>query len=210
MKLYVVNGSPMARKVQALVIYLGLEVEIIEKQLMDGSLKTEEYLELNPNGKVPVLVDGNVKIWESNAILQYLADKSENDEVFPKDISKRYEIVKWQFWEAGSFNSNIGKLSWETIIKGLFGLGEPDQAIIDNALQQIAINAPVLEKQLDGKKFVVGDSLTIVDFSMAALSTLILSEKSIFPLNSYPNIKRWLETMNNVEAWSKTKPPFAI
>ncbi|MCJ8345131.1 glutathione S-transferase family protein [bacterium] len=210
MKLYVVNGSPMVRKVQALVNYLNLDVEIVEKNLMDGELKKEDYLSINPNGKVPALIDGDVILWESTAILQYLADKYDGEELFPKDLAKRYEIVKWQSWESISFNSHIGKLSWESLVKPLFALGDPDQSIIDSSLEQIAISAPILEKQLEGKKFVIGDQLTLADFSIAALSAMIRSKNSLFPLEDYPNIKRWLSNLDEVEAWEKSKPPFEI
>ncbi|PCJ17107.1 MAG: glutathione S-transferase [Candidatus Cloacimonadota bacterium] len=210
MKLYIMNGSPMVRKVQAVINYLNLKVEIIEKNLMNGELKEEGYLALNPNAKVPVLVDGDFVLWESNSIIQYLTDKYDGEELFPKDLNKRYEIVKWQFWEINSFNSNVGKLIWETLLKGLFGLGEADESIVENALEQIKTVAPTLENQLEGRKFIVGEKLTLADFSVAAFSAMIQSESSRFPLNDYPNIKAWLKRLDENEAWSKTKPPFVL
>ncbi len=74
MKLYNANFSPNALRVRAVVYELGIEVEKIEVDIRGGN-RTPEYLKLNPNGKVPVLVDGDTVIWESRAINAYLASK---------------------------------------------------------------------------------------------------------------------------------------
>ncbi len=75
MKLYNANFSPNALRVRAVVYELGIEVEREEVDLRTGGNRTAEYLKLNPNGKVPILVDGDVVIWESRAINAYLASK---------------------------------------------------------------------------------------------------------------------------------------
>src|SRR5262249_9043702 len=75
-----------------------------------GDLRTADYVALNPNGMVPLLVDGAFRLWESNAIMQYLADKAGSDALFPRDPQKRADVVRWQFWEVAHFNKAFGLL----------------------------------------------------------------------------------------------------
>jgi glutathione S-transferase len=85
MILHTFVGSPNSRKVEAVILHLGLEVEIRNHDLFKGELRAPDYLAINPNAKVPTLVDGNFKLWESVAIMQYLAEKSGDDTLFPRN-----------------------------------------------------------------------------------------------------------------------------
>lgn len=73
MNFYTVNGSPNCRKVHAVINQLGVDAQICELDLLAGELNNPEFHALNPNGMVPVLEDGSLRLWESNAIMQYLA-----------------------------------------------------------------------------------------------------------------------------------------
>ena len=103
MILHTFVGSPNSRKVEAVIDHLGLEVEIVRHDFR-GGLRSPDYLALNPNAKVPTLVDGTFVLWESNAIMQYLADKVGSDSLFPRDPRTRADIVRWQCWELVHFN----------------------------------------------------------------------------------------------------------
>ena len=88
MKFYTVPVSPNCRKAESTIYHLDLDVEIIQKDIMSGELNKEDYLRINPNGMVPAFEDGEFKLWESNAIMQYLADKANAEAFFPKNLSK--------------------------------------------------------------------------------------------------------------------------
>jgi len=87
MKLYAIVGSPNSRKVLSVINHLQIDVEVEYLDLSQGDHKTPSYVALNPNGMVPTLVDGDLKLWESNAIIQYLADKAGDDVLFPKNFA---------------------------------------------------------------------------------------------------------------------------
>lgn len=211
MKLYVMPVSPNVRKAQAVVNFLKLDLDIIETDVMAGDLSTDEYLGINPNGKVPTLVDGDFKLWESNAIAQYLAQTADNNDLFPDDLIKRMDITRWQFWESNHYNKAVGSIVWETKIKPLFKIpGDPDETKIEAALVDFHRFASVLNNQLDGKDFITGDTLTLADLSVGAMSALVLSKSSRVPLEKYPNIKSWYLRLEAIPEWAESGPSFEL
>lgn len=115
---------------------------------------------------VPTLVDGDLNLWESNAIIQYLADKAGCDELFPTDSKKRADVVRWQCWELAHFNQAFGTLAFESVAKPSFMEMPSNEAVIEWSQQQLIRFATVLNNHLDGRLFMVGDGLTLADYSM--------------------------------------------
>ena len=103
MRLYYHPLSSNSRRVLLTAHHLGLDLELVVVNLTGGEHKTPEYLRLNPNGRVPTLVDGGFELWESHAIMQYLADKSPEQDIYPKDVSARADVNRWLFWSAYHF-----------------------------------------------------------------------------------------------------------
>src|SRR5256885_2142070 len=95
MKLHTFVGSPHSHKAEAVVSHLGLDVQIVHHDLRGGELAGADYVALNPNAMVPLLVDGSFKLWESNAIMQYLADTAGDNSLFPRDPQIRADIARW-------------------------------------------------------------------------------------------------------------------
>ena len=93
MKLYNANLSPNALRVRAVANELGIALEVIDVDLRSGGNRTKEFLALNPNGKVPVLVDGDFVLWESRAINAYLATMKPESGLYPADIRKRAVVL---------------------------------------------------------------------------------------------------------------------
>src|SRR5258707_343080 len=146
MKLHTFVGSPNSHKVEAVIRHLGLEVDIHHHDPLAGDLRRPEYLALNPNGKVPVLEDGGFVLSESNAIMQYLADKASDSSLFPRDPQLRADVARWQFWELAHFNGAFRVLVIETVIKPLFKRGPTNQALDEAAQADSAGFAPGLEQ----------------------------------------------------------------
>ena len=99
MKLYFHPASSSSRKVRVTAALLGIRLEERLIDLTTGEHKKPEYLRVNPNGLVPALQDGERVLWESNAIIQYLADLKPEDNLLPREPMARADVTRWQYWE---------------------------------------------------------------------------------------------------------------
>ena len=166
MKLYSMQASNNCRRVNAVIAHLGLEVEIIEPSLMSGELKKPDYLALNPNAKVPTLVDGDFNLWESRAIMQYLSSKKPGNDLWPSDPKVQADILRWQFWETAHLSKGTGAFAFEKLFKRIFMKQDADPVALAAGEKEFHTFAPVLNGHLEGKKFIVGDKVTLADFSV--------------------------------------------
>ena len=139
MKYFFHPASPNCRKVTALLRHLDLGAENKVVDLPGGEHLTPEFLSVNPNGRVPALVDGDLTVWESNAIIIYLAEKAGSD-LWPDD-ARRLEIMRWLFWEQAHLMYATGIVFFQKLIKAMAGLGEPDQTRIDEAVVRQELEA---------------------------------------------------------------------
>lgn len=205
MKLYILSASPNSRKVLAVVHHLGLEPEVVRLDLVGGDLATPEFLALNPNGLVPVLVDGTFRLWESGAISQYLVDKAGGSSLFPRDPQVRADIARWQFWEQAHFNKAFGTLVFESLIKPKLGMGEASAGLVEFCLLETGRFAKVLETHLRGRSTLVGDDITVADYAMVCLEGY--RGATSFDWSPFPNVNRYLDEMRETDAWVKATAP---
>jgi glutathione S-transferase len=133
-----------------------------------GEHKGPEYLKINPNGTVPSAIDGDCAITESNAILQYAADHSENPQYYPKDLKQRAHVNRWLLWEASAWFPSCYVYLVEYVVKPLLK-AEPDQSVIDTQAPKWHLQAAILDAQLAKTKWLVGDEVTIADSSYSRL-----------------------------------------
>src|SRR3984893_7473354 len=127
MKLYGFPPSPNTWQVRALAAHLGVPLELEFVDLSKGASRTAAFLALNPTGRTPVLVDGDFNLWESNAILQYIAAKTKTP-LWPDDVRSRADITRWQCWELAHWGAQAcGPLTFENLIKKFANRGVPDQ-----------------------------------------------------------------------------------
>lgn len=202
MKLYY-STTLNPRKVCAVARYLNSPVEFINVDLGKGEHLTAEFRAINPNAKVPVLVDSDKLLWESNAIMCHLAVKA-GSALWPQDSERQIEVLRWLSWDASEFQPQAGALYFEYIIKPHFGLGDPDPAEIEKATKGFKRYARVLEAHLSGRPYLVGDALTVADFAVAI--TLPYAQDAHIPLDDFPAIRRWHERLNALEAWREPFP----
>ena len=156
MKLYNSNLSPNALRVRAVAKELDLPVEIIDVDLRKGENKAPEFLKINPNGKVPVLVDGDFVLWESRAINAYLAAKKPERDLYPADPKKRAIVDQWSYWQAIHLGPAMQRIVFERLIKPRFGMGEADEKAVESGMKELAQWLPVLDADLAGKEWVTG------------------------------------------------------
>jgi glutathione S-transferase len=208
-KLYVVHGSPNCRKAEAVVHHLGLDVDIVALQFTTGDLHKPQFLAINPNGMVPAFEDGGgFRLWESNAIMQYLAAGAGPNTLFPEDARARADIARWQFWERAHLNRATETFIFERYLKPRFNLGEPDPALLTLAEGNYRRYAPILEAQLDGRGFVTGEEVTLADYALAP--SFAFASLADIPLDDYPNIRNWYARVEALPAWLASAPPAAL
>src|SRR5215469_2597287 len=110
---------------------------------------------------------GDLTLWESNAILQYIGGKTANT-LWPDDVRKRADITHWMCWQLAHFGSDACvPLIFQRLVKKLLNLGPPDAAAVDKALEAFNRDAAVLEGHLSKQQYLVGNALTLADFAVA-------------------------------------------
>ena len=201
-ELHVFPRSPRSFKVIAAANHLGLEHRLRIPNAAKGEHKSPEYAALNPNMRMPILKDGEVVLWEANAILQYLASKKPESGLLPADERARIDVTRWQFWDLAHWDPACAVFAFEYTAKPFLGLGAPDAAAIARATPQLEAAARVLDGQLRGRRFVCGETLTVADFSLGAW--LVLAEPARYPVAPFAEIKRWYATLGALPAWQKT------
>jgi glutathione S-transferase len=204
MKLYNANLSPNALRVRAVAADLGLALEIVDVDLRKGETKTEAFLAMNPNGKVPVLVDGDFVLWESRAINGYLASLKPERGLYPDDPKRRAIVDQWSYWQAVHLSPAIQRVVFERLLKTMFGMGDPDEAAIEGQLKEIAQLLPVLDANLADKEWVAGD-LSVADFAMA--STFVYRKGAGIPLDDSPHVAAWMARMEARPSWQAAVAP---
>jgi glutathione S-transferase len=207
MKLYYFPYSPNSRKVLAVVHHLGLTPEIQVVNLLEDEQLRPEFLQLNSNHKTPTLKDGDFVLWESNAIMQYLAGMVPGNGLWwPAEPKFRCDISRWQCWQLAHWDGEAcGPIIVERMVKPLTGRGEPDPAVVAKAETAFHRFAAVLEGHLKGRKWLVGDGVTLADFSVAA--PVMHAEDGGFPLEGYGEIRRWYDRVEALDGWQKSAPP---
>jgi glutathione S-transferase len=203
-KLYYMPPSNNCRKVLAVVDHLGLDVEHVALDPQKGDLQDPELLAINPNGKVPALDDGEVKLWESNAIIAYLASKK-NTSLWPRS-NARYDILRWFNWEAAHFNPAASTVYFERLLRPVLGMGDPDSVKVEDGLSRFRRFGAVLNGHVEGRDWLVGGELTLADFSVG--SVLTYWQAAELPLDEMPYVAQWYERLSALPAWQNTAPSF--
>jgi glutathione S-transferase len=202
--LYTTPLSSNGRKPLALCHHLGLSPEIETVNVYKGEGRAPSFLAVNPLGKVPALVDGDLVLWESNAILTYIADAYGGEGVWPRDPRQRADVARWLFWESAHWQPGVAAVPG--LVKAVaWRLGVPGaQARSDEVAWGDARFAPVvafLEGHLRGRRFLAGagDALTLADFSVAAMLTFAHATR--FPFDKMPAIAAWYARVEALDAW---------
>ena len=204
MKLYSSGFSPNALRTRAVAFELGLDPEIVDVNIAKGENRTPEYLALNPNGKVPTLVDGDVVLWESRAINGYLASKHPEAGLYPADPAARALVEQWSNWQAIHLGPSMQKVAFERVMKKLFGRGEADETAIAGDLKTVADLLPVLDAALAGKQWITG-SLSLADFAVA--STFMYRKPARLGVEAFPNVTAWIERLEARPSWQRAVAP---
>jgi glutathione S-transferase len=166
MKLYGFPPSPNTWKVRAVAAQIGVPLDTEFVDLTKP--RSPDYLAINPSGRTPTLVDGDFKLWESNAIMQYVASRTANA-LWPNDARLRAEIMGWQSWQLAHWSKEgCEPLIFQRLVKKLLNLGPPDEAILAKGTECFNREARVLDAHLSKSSYLVGTGVTLADFAVAA------------------------------------------
>jgi glutathione S-transferase len=202
MRLYHSPLSSNARRTVMTAIQLGTDVELVQVDLAKGEQRRPDFLAKNPNGKVPVLDDDGFVIWESHAIMQYLADRTPGQTIYPTELRARTDVNRWLFWSAHQLSPSVAILNWERMVKKLIGLGEPEPALVAKGEAQVGECLRVLDGHLAGKEWLAQGKLTLADL---AVSTPLMSiGPAQLPVAGHDHVLRWFEQVKQLDAWKKT------
>jgi glutathione S-transferase len=203
MKLYYFPPSSRALAVIALMNHLGLKCQTQTVDLGKGDHLTLEYRAMNPNNKQPMLEDKGFVLWESNAILFYLATKMPQSGLWPSVMRHQADVLRWLFWQSAHWDAESwGMVIYEKVSKAVLGLGPPDPAFIARGEQNFARFAAALNESLQGRRWLTGDALTIADFSIGAF--VPAAQRLQLPVAEFPNITRWYEGLALLPAWQES------
>jgi glutathione S-transferase len=168
---------------------LGVDFESVTVNLMTGKHHHPEFLKLNPAGKVPVLVDGDLVLTESVAIVLYLAEKYPHKGLVPTDIQQRSQVYRWLLFTVTELEQPLWRISRHTAL-----YPEPLRLPAEVALarQDFTEMVAVMEEQMQSRQFIVGNTVTIADFVCAY--TLDWANE-VRLLDTCPQLLQYLERM---------------
>lgn len=196
-KLYGMSGSGNCWKPALLMKQLNQPFEWIEINILKGESRTQEFLALNANGRVPLLeVDGR-RLAESNAMLCYLAEGSE---LFPADRWQRAKILEWLFFEQYSHEPYIATVRFW--IHFLHKQEEWKDKIAE-AMKKGYAALGVMEQQLKKTAFLAGDSYSIADIALYAYTHV--AHQGGYDLSTYPAVNAWMARVEAQPNFEKMK-----
>ena len=200
-----VHADPITvncRKVLAGLQLMDIDYEHVEVDYFAGEHRADPYLVLNPMASLPALEDDDFVLWESNAILQYVADKHGRTAFYPTELRVRADINRWLLWEASAWFPSCYVYLVENCVKPLLK-GSPDPAVLDLQSENFRKLAGILDARLAGSAWLCGDSPTIADVAVAA--PMHLHAWSKLPLEPHPHLVRWMrERVETLPVWRAT------
>jgi glutathione S-transferase len=163
MKLYEF-GPTRSIRVRWTLQELGVDFEPIRVNLLAGEHRSPEFLKINPAGKIPVLVDGDQVLTESVAIVLYLAEKYSRKGLLPASLNERAQVNRWLLFAATELEQPLWRISRHTALYPEEHRLPGDVSLASGEFKDMA---SVLEKHMQGREFVAGDSVSVADFVMA-------------------------------------------
>ncbi len=156
--------SQHSRRVVSLLEEAGIPYESKIVDMMNGEYLTASFLAINPNHQVPTLVDGDIKIHESNAILRYLCHKYDLSQWYPSDLAARAGVEQWLDWTQCRFSPTVVDI----VLNKVFLQEKGDAKAIERGLEQLTELTDILEQHLKDNDFLAGSAPTIADLALAS------------------------------------------
>ncbi|TIR66618.1 MAG: glutathione S-transferase family protein, partial [Mesorhizobium sp.] len=159
--------------------------------------QAERYRALNPNLTLPILVGRGWSLWEADAIACRLSRDMHSD--FWRTGDDEPQMIRWLSWGKENFVRACDMVHFERGTKQRWGLGPIDKALVEEGLRQFHMTAAILEAELCGRQWLVGNSVCYADFRMATF--LAFNDAAQLPLDDYPSLSRWYRRIEHIDAW---------
>jgi glutathione S-transferase len=183
--IYGVSGSRAIRSLWA-IEEVGIDYTHVPTHFFEDS-KKPEYLAINPNGRIPALVDGDLTLFESMAINLHLT-RTYGSDLYPRDPADQARAEQWSVWAI----SEIEPLQMQIVIQKFFVPEDKrDQAVIDNAANSLERPLKVLDAALADRDYLLGDAFTVADLNVAGVMLLLRMVQH--DLSAFANVQRWAE-----------------
>jgi len=193
------NALSRAMRCMWMLEEMGLPYELIKKSTRPDDLQSAEYLRLNPNARIPTLVDGSVVIWESMAINLYLAQKYEG----PLHSTKPEVLglaAQWSFWAMLEMEDLLLDLLMHRATLPEFGR-DPSHVERDELLLKKPLS--VLDAALAARSYLAGDEFTVADLNVASI--LAWGKMSKLDLSGVPHLRKWLDASLRRPAYARLR-----
>lgn len=191
MKLYGFDMSTPVNKVRYVANYLKLEYDYEYIDAFKGEHQSEEHLKRHPVGKVPVLVDDGFVLFESNAIIKYLAAK-QGSGLYPQDHKQRAVVDQWIDFTSIHIGNAMNKVFGNRVVFPHVGI-EVDERSLEDGLSFLDKFLPVIEKQLQQNSCLAGQRLSLADFNL--LATLDPIEMAGIDVSGYPALAAYRQKL---------------
>ena len=194
------HGFPMSPNTRRALFALeehGSRYELVNVDLMSGEQKSPAYLALNPTGRVPTLVDGDFVLWESNAILLYLAARHPEKTLGAQSARETGELARWMFMNAAHLSPNVARIFAHTI-----RLPEAQRIarIVDEARAEVDRSLGALQGRLAGREHLL-DRFSLAEIAIAP--TLSAAPMLGIDLTRFPSVDGWFKRVAARPAWQK-------
>ena len=189
--------TPNGVKVSIALEEAGLPYEAHAVNILKNESWTPEFLSLNPNGKIPAIVDPNgpggkpLGLWESGAILQYLADKT--GKLIPADPVARWHTIQWVHFQMGGLGPMFGQVGF---FYKFAGREIEDKRPLNRYRDESKRLLGVMETRLKGRQWIMGDLYTIADISMLGWVRNLIGfygARELVEFDHFPDVAAWLE-----------------
>jgi glutathione S-transferase len=190
------NTSGNVQKVIFLLEELGAPYTREDYGRQFNNTQDAAYLKLNPNGKVPTLVDGDTVIWESNTILRYLCSKLKKDTLYPTDLVARTEVERWMDWLLAALNYH-----YVAVFKDSKKAANERAASFEGDAKELGAQLSILDGAMAGKAWIAGKDFTIADIALGPIVHRCLDFPIALP--ALTNLKAWRAKLAERPAFKK-------
>jgi len=194
--------SQHGRRVVALLEAAGLPYEVRHVALEKGEHMTPAFLAINPNHQVPAMIDGELTLYESNAMLRYLCHKHALTDWYPDEPARRAVVEQWLDWN----QCRLAPAVIDIVLNKVFLGAKGDAQAIARGEQRLAELAPILEAGLEGRTFLAGESPTIADLAVASNVTQLGLAGAV---PDRPGLKAWFSRVSALEGVRRACRPLA-
>jgi glutathione S-transferase len=196
---YSQNLNP--RVAVAVARYLGSPVQYIRASPRNPQ-QEDAFRSINPNTLVPVLVEEDRTLWETDAIACRLSVLAASD--FWRTGEQQVDMIKWISWGTHHLTNAASVLYWHRIIVPTFSDEVAEPQVLENALNDFRRFAAILDTHLGGRTWLIGDRISYADFRVA--TSLPFAAGAGLPVDEFPQVRRWNEQLLAIDAW---RAPFA-